>query len=247
MLHQPVKDLPQKLDGIKGPRISHSLREILTPLELARLSIFWWRLPTRHRGFGKPVILLPGFGAGEQSMIVIREYLRFLGYQPFDWGLGRNGGEVEEMLENFSEILAARHAEFGEPVALVGWSLGGVVAREAARDNPDAVSQVVTLGTPLIGGPQYTAPGPFLYSRAEREEIEAKVSDRYAVPLDLPVTSIYSKKDGIVAWQASVDHWSPDVENIEVDTTHFGFGFSEQVLTLIAEILGGHRPRPSNP
>lgn len=243
MLHQPVKDLPQKLDGIKGPRISHSLREILTPLELAKLSIFWWRLPTRHRGFGKPVILLPGLGAGEQSMIVIREYLRFLGYKPFDWGLGRNGGEVEEMLENFSEILAARHDEVGEPVALVGWSLGGVVAREAARDNPDAVSQVVTLGTPLIGGPQYTAPGPFLYSRSEREEIEAKVSDRYAVPLDLPVTSIYSKKDGIVAWQASVDHWSPDVENIEVDTTHFGFGFSEQVLTLIAEILGGHRRR----
>jgi pimeloyl-ACP methyl ester carboxylesterase len=243
MLHQSPKDLPQPLEGISGPALSNSLGELLTPLELAKLSLFWWRLPRNLKGYGKPVLLLPGLGAGERSMFVIREYLRFLGYTPYDWGLGRNGGQVEELLEKFTGVLANRHEEVGEPIALVGWSLGGVVAREAARDNPGAVSQVISLGTPLIGGPRYTSPGPLMYSQAEREEIEAKVSDRYLVPLEMPVTSIYSKRDGVVAWQASIDHWSPNVDNIEVDTTHFGFGFSEKVLTLLAEILGGKRSR----
>ncbi|MEQ9146085.1 MAG: alpha/beta hydrolase [Parvibaculaceae bacterium] len=232
--------IPRPMADVEGPPLSNSLREFLTPVELARLLLLWWTLPFNLRGKGHNVLLLPGLGGGERSMFVIKEYLRALGYVVHDWGLGRNDGKVVEKMPLVAAEVAKRAAEAAEPIALVGWSLGGYFAREAARDNPAAVSRVITLGSPVVGGPKYTATSRFFERRnVDRDAIEARVSERYKVPITVPVTSIYSKGDGIVAWQASVDHWSPKAENIEVATTHFGFGFSKEVLTLIAERLAG--------
>lgn len=230
--------IPQPMPGVAAPSLANSLREVLTPIEFARLALLWWTLPFHLRGGGRPVLLLPGLGGGERSMFVIREYLRVLGYQPHDWGLGRNDGNVMEKMPLVKEEVLRRSAEAGQPIALIGWSLGGYLAREVARAHPDLVARVITLGSPLVGGPKYTATAGFFgRAGANHDAIEARIAERYRVPLAVPVTSIFSKKDGVVSWQASVDHWSPDAENIEVHTTHFGFGFSKEVLSLIAERL----------
>lgn len=232
--------IPRPMPDVTGPPLTNSLRELLTPFEFARLALFWWTLPFDLKGEGRPVLLLPGLGGGERSMFVIKEYLRLLGYKAHDWGLGRNDGNVMEKMPLVMEAVAQRASEAGGPIALVGWSLGGYFAREVARANPDQVSRVITLGSPLVGGPKYTATARFFNRRGmDHDRIEARIAERYRVPLKVPVTSLYSKGDGVVSWQASVDHWSPDAENIEVGTTHFGFGISKEVLTLVAQRLAG--------
>jgi pimeloyl-ACP methyl ester carboxylesterase len=242
MVTTSEQNIPRPMDGVSGPPLSNALRELLTPIEFARLLLLWWTLPFNLRGEGREVLLLPGLGGSERSMIVIREYLRVLGYVPYDWGLGRNDGRVMDKLPQVAELVRARAREAGQPIALIGWSLGGYLAREAARDNPTDVSQVITLGSPLVGGPKYTTTARFFDRRGlDHDKIEARIAERYRTPLAVPVTSIYSKGDGIVSWQASVDEWSPDAENIEVSTTHFGFGISKEVLTLIAQRLAGVR------
>ncbi len=240
MSHPSHAPVPRPMRGVAGPALSHSLRELLTPLEVARLGLLWWTLPFNLRARGEPVLLLPGLGGGERSMFVIRAYLTALGYSVHDWGRGRNDGRVQEKLPQVIAALLKHYEESGSEVALVGWSLGGYLAREAARDHPYAVSRVVTMGSPLVGGPKYTATADFFRRQGvSHDALEARVADRYKVPLQVPVTSLYSKKDGVVAWQASIDHWSPLAENVEVDTTHFGFGFSREALSLVAERLAG--------
>jgi pimeloyl-ACP methyl ester carboxylesterase len=244
MSAQDPDSIPRPMAGVGGPPLSNSLRELLTPIELGRLMLLWWTLPFHLKGDGKSVLLLPGLGGGERSMFVIREYLRVLGYNPHDWGLGRNDGNVIEKMPLVREEVLRRCSEAGGPIALVGWSLGGYLAREIARAHPEAVSQVITLGSPLVGGPKYTATAGFFGRQgANHDAIEARIAERYRVPLSVPVTSIYSKGDGVVSWQASVDHWSENAENIEVRTTHFGFGFSKEVLALLAERLAPGQTR----
>jgi pimeloyl-ACP methyl ester carboxylesterase len=128
-------------------------------------------------------------------------------------------------------------------VRLVGWSLGGALAREVAREQPQWVERVVTLGTPVVGGPKYTTVGA-LYRRrgVDVDAIEREAAARdAALPIRVPVHAIYSRRDGVVAWQACIDRTSPDVEHVEVASTHTGLGFDARVYALIAERLAKRR------
>jgi len=188
------------------------------------------------RGNGERVLVWPGFGAGNSSTTVLRGYLRYLGYQAEGWQLGSNNGDVLNQLERLKTDLLA--TPLSEPVTLVGWSLGGYLAREVARDCPELVKRVVTLGSPVVGGPKYTAVASAFAQRGESvDEIERLVDARYETPLTVPVTAIYSKADGVVAWQACIDERSPDVEHVEVFSSHIGLGFSPQALRILADRL----------
>jgi pimeloyl-ACP methyl ester carboxylesterase len=188
------------------------------------------------RGSGERVLVWPGFGAGNSSTAVLRGYLRYLGYQAEGWQLGSNNGDVLNQLDRLKSDLIA--ANLSEPVTLVGWSLGGYLAREVARDCPELVKRVVTLGSPVVGGPKYTAVARAFAQRGESvDEIERLVDARYETPLTVPVTAIYSKADGVVAWQACIDERSPDVEHVEVFSSHIGLGFSPQALRILADRL----------
>ena len=214
------------------------LREAEAAFEFPRLALRLPWLLQGPRGSGGTVLVLPGYGAGDSSTLTLRSYLRWLGHRPEGWGLGTNRGDVPALLPAVVERLRECSQDAGEPVALVGWSLGGYLAREAARDEPALVRRVITLGSPVVGGPKYTTVGR-LYARqgVDLDEIEAEVDARYDVPLERPVTAIYSKRDGVVAWKACIDERSPHVEHVEVRSTHVGLGFSPEVYTLIAERL----------
>ena len=192
------------------------------------------------RGDGRPVMLLPGYATDASSMRPLGRYLAYLGYDVHEWGLGRNRGHVDRYTQSMGERVRDLHDRLdGARITLIGWSLGGVIARETARLFEPWVREVITLGTPIIGGPKYTAAaGRFAKAgKLDLDEFEKKVHARNSVGITQPVTSIYSKSDGIVGWRASIDIYNPQARNIEVNSSHFGIGAHGKVWRLIADTL----------
>jgi pimeloyl-ACP methyl ester carboxylesterase len=205
---------------------------VLDAAELMLRSPALSRLP---RGDGSPVLVLPGFGASDTSTALLRRFLDGRGHRSHGWGMGRNRGDVPALVPR---VIALTQRLAGDgPVPLVGWSLGGVLAREVARERPDLVQQVITMGTPVVGGPKYTLTArTYAAQGADLDHIEAVVAERNREPITVPVTAIYSRNDGVVDWRACIDH-HPQVEHIEVRATHLGMGASAQVFELLARRL----------
>ena len=231
-------DIPQA----QRPTRLATLLELSAPLDWATLLVRMPSLRRAPRGDGRPVMLLPGFGTDESSMRPLGRYLGYLGYDVYDWGLGRNRGHVHHYTEQIGKRTREIHDELGSvPLTLIGWSLGGVIARETARLFSPYVREVITLGTPIIGGPKYTATAEHFAkaNNIDLDEFEKEVHARNSTGIPQPVTSIYSKRDGIVGWQASVDVYNEHARNIEVNSSHFGIGANARVWRLIADLLAG--------
>jgi len=224
------------------PGFARLFREAGAVLDLAR---FPWNAPDlarQPRGEGEPVMVFPGFGAGDASTLPLRAYVRWLGYRVAGWGLGTNRGDVPDLIPQVTERVVEQAERAGRAVRLVGWSLGGYLAREAARERPEAVERVITLGTPVVGGPKYTAvAGIYERQGIDLDEIEAGVEARNRVPMEVPVTAVYSRSDAVVAWQACIDRHSREVEHVEVRSTHLGMGVSPDVYRIVAQRLARGR------
>jgi pimeloyl-ACP methyl ester carboxylesterase len=222
-------------EPITPPGSRDALQELRLPLDVLRWAPTWLTTKPRRATHPRTVILLPGFGAGPRSMRLMESSLRRAGHRVRDWGLGQNTGDAKQLRMRLVSVVEDSRKAHGEPVVLVGWSLGGFIAREYAREHPDHVRKVITLGSPVIGGPRYTATAKWYRSQGhDLDALEQAVADRYAIPLRVPVAAIYSKRDGIVAWQACIDRWSPNVRHIEVSETHVGLGFSPRVIAIVA-------------
>lgn len=226
-------------DYCRRPGPLSFLMEARTPFQFFSFIHTAPGLLTAPRGDGRPVVLLPGYLAPELSMEPLAQYLKFLGYDVYPWGLGTNRGNVDEDIERLGSRVEDLEQTLGQQVTLIGWSLGGVVAREVTRLYADSVREVITLGTPIIGGPKYTSVGAF-YARArgiDLDRFEEEVHERNSIGFTQPVTSVYSKTDGVVGWRASVDVYNAQADNIEVSGSHFGLGVNPKVWTIIARKL----------
>ena len=229
---------PGAQESIVAPGARVALQELRLPLDTLRWAPQWLSLLRGQAPTQRTLLLLPGFGAGPRSMALLAGYLRRIGHQVHDWGLGTNSGDVPTLLAALPDRLDRLVQRGGGPVDLVGWSLGGYLARELARDHPAGVRKVVTLGSPVIGGPRFTTVAPWYRARGhDLAQLEREVAERFATPLRVPVTAVYSRRDGVVAWQACIDHWSPQVRHIEVSETHLGLGFAPRVLGIVATEL----------
>ncbi|HYC57121.1 MAG TPA: alpha/beta hydrolase [Candidatus Binatia bacterium] len=227
---------------IQPPSTLLLLGECLTGLEFPRMLLRLPWLATAPRGEGEPVLVLPGYGASDTSTLLLQSYLRFLGYDVCGWGLGTNNGNVPRLMPRVLSLIEKLHRKSGAQVHLIGWSLGGFIAREAARERPELVRSVITLGSPVVGGPKYTAVARRYAARGfDLDAVEAEVDRRYDRPLCVPITAIYSKLDGIVAWKACIDDRSDGIEHVEVLTTHLGLGICADVYTIIADRLARAR------
>ena len=215
------------------------IREARGLIELPRLLLRFPALALQPRGNGEPVLLFPGHGMGDGSTVILKAYLRLLGYRARGLGLGRNRGPMADLLPRVLKRLASFSRRSNQKVTLIGWSFGGYLAREIARERPELVRQVITLGTPVIGGPKYTVVAERYRKRGmDIEAIAAEVEWRnQTVLLQIPVLAIYSRADAIVAWQACMDRQTPNIKHVEVRTTHIGFGFSPEVFRVIAQRL----------
>jgi pimeloyl-ACP methyl ester carboxylesterase len=227
-----------ELTAIQPPARTDLLREVNLLGDLGRLLFEAPDLARQPKGDGQPVVVLPGFGGSDVSTSLLRAYLRYLDHDARGWGLGRNLGDVAALVPKVVDVVSAISAATGRAIALVGWSLGGVLARETARQRPDAVSRVITLGTPVVGGPKYTATARGYRKRGfDLDEVERIVERHERVPIPVPLTAVYSRSDGIVAWEACLDRWNPEAEHVEVKTTHIGLVASPEVFRLLARKL----------
>ncbi len=200
-----------------------------------------------------PVLVLPGFTASDRSTRPLRKALADAGHSVHGWGLGPNVGPHPHVLRGLQQRVLDLTGRYGRTVSLVGWSLGGIYARELARADPDHVRLVITLGSPYRFRPGDRGHASELYAAVapEHDPFPGRLlpeDDRPAVPV--PSTSIYTRTDGIVHWSACIDGSGPQRENIEVVGTHSGLGFNLAALIAIIDRLsqpeGGWKPfRPS--
>ncbi|MBF0450479.1 MAG: hypothetical protein HQK75_07235 [Candidatus Magnetomorum sp.] len=225
-------------ETIKRPTLLRSLYELKIIIDIAKSIAFYSSSNFSGSKMQRKILLLPGFGMGEKSMKTFQKRLNQCGHKAMMWGLGRNHGQVTPLLKAFHERLDQVYQEEGCPIDLIGWSLGGYIAREVAREKPDAVRQIITLASPVVGGPKYTLCGRF-YEKSgwDLNRIEATTQKKFDSPLQVPVVSLYTRTDGVVSWEACIDRWSPHVRHIEVRSSHMGIPFSLDVFARVVENL----------
>jgi pimeloyl-ACP methyl ester carboxylesterase len=195
--------------------------------------------PRLPRGDGHPVLVIPGLLADDYSTGALRGTLRRLGYQTHGWGLGRNIGPTAVCVTGLKDKLAELTDRYEQPVSLIGWSLGGIFARDLARRFPESVRQVITLGSPfrLVRYSQSRASRVFEHYSHLHVEQRTLPLEPDNVPMPVPATSIYSHYDGIVHWQTCLDTPGERCENIAVMASHLGLGHHPASLWAIADRL----------
>lgn len=232
---------------VRAPGLLKLLGEARAPLEYAAsLAAAPWLL-SAPRGDGHPVLVYPGFLASDFSTRPMRRLLKTLGHDVHGWEQGRNLGPRDGTLDIALQRLTDLHQRSGRSVSLVGWSLGGLYARELAKRVPQAVRGVVTLGSPFTG-PMQANNAWRTYQWVHRHQPAAPPQPRPELkqPPPVPTTSIYSRSDGIVAWPCSLELAGPMSESIEVAASHIGLGVNPFALQALADRLaqpeGGWRP-----
>ena len=229
--------------AIRPPAARLALTEVSRAIfELGTLPLAAPFLAAAPRGDGHPVLVLPGFVTTDLSTAVLRRFLKRLGYEAFAWELGRNlgpraiGWEGEKLVDRLEAI----HAQTGKKISLVGWSLGGILARQLSRKRPDLVRQVISLGSPFAGDPRATnvwkAYEYLTGHRLKDPGTQAQLRESHEAP-PVPATAIFSKGDGVVAWQNCLEPETPTTDNIEVNGSHCGLGVNASVLYAVADRL----------
>jgi pimeloyl-ACP methyl ester carboxylesterase len=195
--------------------------------------------PRLPRGDGHSVLVLPGLLADDRSTGALRTTLRRLGYDVHGWGLGRNIGPTAACVTGMRDLVSHLADRSGKPVSIIGWSLGGIFARDLARRTPDSVRQVVTLGSPFRLARHSQSHATKVFDRFSHLHIEHRALplESDAAPLTVPATSIYSHFDGIVHWQTCLDTPGERCENIAVMASHLGLGHHPASIWAIADRL----------
>jgi pimeloyl-ACP methyl ester carboxylesterase len=229
-------------DQIAPPARWHTLLEGRVAAEasmlMMQLPLLRMQLP---KGKG-PVMVLPGFMADDTSTWLLRRFLTSLGYSVAPWEMGMNRGLMMHYLGPLIERLDSWRQQTGQQPSLVGWSRGGTLSREIARERPDLVRCVVTLGSPVRGGVHGTSIGRWVSAETglTPEQLSALLRSRQQRPITTPITAIYSKTDGVVSWQACIDDLNPNVEHKIVESSHMGLGVNAAVYRHVARALARH-------
>ncbi|MGH3473691.1 MAG: alpha/beta fold hydrolase [Aeromicrobium sp.] len=209
-------------------------------ISLARLPLARTLLNGAPPGDGRGVLVLPGLLADDVSTRPLRGFLRRLDHRVYGWGLGRNRGPTPDVVEGLPRRLEHVAERTGQPVSLVGWSLGGILARELARRQPDLVQQVITLASPYMADETMPSRADAAYRRGSTQHVgrnSAASWERMRQPIPVPSTAVYSRTDGIVHWRACISPADATHENVEVRAGHLGIGVDAAVLWLLADRL----------
>jgi pimeloyl-ACP methyl ester carboxylesterase len=229
----------QETSRLRPPGLALLIAEARGILEFNASLLLSPLLMRAPRGDGHAVLALPGFLASDLSMAPLRRYLTELGYDPQAWRMGRNTGGMTTMRAALRDRLAEIHASSGRKVSIVGWSLGGVYARDLALQAPQMVRNVITLASPFANDVRATN-ATRLYEALTGESVGDNPELQQAIAGDMPVpaTSIYSRTDGIVNWRTCLLHSSATAENIEVHfASHIGIGVNPAALWAVADRL----------
>ncbi|HYF17164.1 MAG TPA: alpha/beta hydrolase [Ramlibacter sp.] len=195
----------------------------------------------RPVGDGHPVVVFPGLGGAPFTTSHLRRFLSDCGFTAHCWGRGVNTGPdglFDDWLEALEEDLCRWHHDSGRKVSLVGWSLGGIYARELAKRRPDCVRQVITLGTPFASMRGSThAETLYRWLNGDTGQLTPAVEARLRECPPVPTTSVFSKTDGVVCWRGCIERRTPQSESIEVPASHLGLVTHPDVLRVVVDRL----------
>ncbi len=226
----------------RPPALLTMLEGLRLGLEASTLALSSGLLLASPHGDGHAVLVLPGFATDDRSTLLLRLFLQSRGYDVRSWDLGWNLDHHTVGLngEHLSGRIHALREETGRQISLVGWSLGGVMARETARRHPKDVRQVVTLGSPFSGDPTANSIRG-LYEMLSGNRVDSPAARaRFAAgaaPLPVPSTAIFSRSDGIAAWENCRACVDPITENVEVHSSHLGMIAHPAVFHVVADRL----------
>jgi pimeloyl-ACP methyl ester carboxylesterase len=195
------------------------------------------RIARDHDGAGHKVVILPGFMVAETRMELFRHTLNRAGYRAYHWGLGRNLGVTADMIDRLDARLDEIDAEADGPATLVGWSLGGLIAREYAKRAPDRVARVITMGSPFSGSPRANNAWR-LYEWVTKHPVDSPPVDaRLAEKPPVPTYALWSRRDGIVAPASARGLPGEADHSVEVDCSHLAFACAPEAITAVLGIL----------
>jgi hypothetical protein len=191
------------------------------------------------RGNGQPVLVLPGLTTSDRSTVALRRFLRSKGFSAYGWEQGLNFGPLPGVEQGLIGRVNELHEKYGQTVSLVGWSLGGIYARQLGKMMPEKVRQVISLGSPFRGDPRATNAWR-VYQMASGQSVDSgdkHMGGAIHKAPSVPTTAIYSKTDGICAWQNCIEQDTATTENIEVKASHCGLGHHPAVVYAVADRL----------
>lgn len=219
-------------DGVRGPPLRLLLGEFATWARLAPRPIEV--VPAQRPG---SVMLLPGFGAHPARMRPMARALEHAGHRVFDWGLGFNLGPTAQ---NFAFLLG-RTASIarleGAPVALVGWSLGGLFAREIARQRPECVGRVITMGTPFSGDRRANNAWRAYQLITGHPVDEPPIEGDFSAKPPVPTTALWSARDGVVSPRCARGWPGERDRAVAVRCSHLGFARDPAVIAAVLREL----------
>lgn len=231
--------LQPRPEGVRGPALARLLAELRTPVE-------HWQGQRRAiaaealAGPSRPVMLLPGFGTHPARMKPLGKVLEAAGHRVSDWGLGFNFGPTEERFDRLCERVCAMARKEGEPLVLVGWSLGGIFAREVARRHPEAVRLVITMGTPFSGDRRANNAWRAYQMIAGHSVDDPPIGAQMAVKPPVPTIALWSARDGIVAPRSACGRKGERDLAVAMRCTHLGFAAHPDVAVTVARLIAAH-------
>ena len=260
----PVEGAPPWIGASPGAALLALQRPWVEASELLRSTV--WRGRGAPDGGGLPVLLVPGFLAGDPSLSMMKRWLRARGYRPCTSQIRFNADCTRQAVERLERRLVEFTDRSGRPAAVVGQSRGGLFAKIMAIRQPDRVAGIVTLGSPNV---DHMAINPLVAQQVrfvaalgtagvpgmfQDDCLQGQCAEELAewldrpFPTDMPYVSVYSRSDWVVDWHACVD---PDADNVEIDSSHVGMSVHPQVYRLLGERLaalaGRTASRPGEP
>lgn len=224
-------------ETLKPPSLLLLALEARAPWEFGASLLAFPLLKNGPRGDGHPVMVLPGLMAGDVLTLFLRKFLQGSGYTAYTWEQGWNLGPREGVLDACIARVRELREKHGQKVSLIGWSLGGIFAREIAKALPNDVRLVITLGSPFTGHPKANNVWRLYEAVSGKTAIDNVQIAEIRKPPPVPSTSIFSRSDGIVSWQCCVQEDGEQAENIEVHGSHTGMVVNPAVLHAIADRL----------
>jgi pimeloyl-ACP methyl ester carboxylesterase len=228
-LHSPTKAPPLSLLAVEPVRAMFDFVSCKLAVRPERV------------GDGHPVVVFPGLGGAPFTTAHLRRFLTECGFAAHCWGRGVNtgpDGDFEEWLDGLEADVRRWHADSGRTVSLVGWSLGGIYARELARRCPESVRQVITLGTPFASLRGSThAETLYRLLNGGASQLTPRLQARLRQCPPVPTTSVYSRSDGVVSWRGCLEKATATSESLEVCASHLGLVTHPDVLRILMDRL----------
>lgn len=221
--------------GVKGPSLRHLLGELEVFAEPFRR--IGRDFPVQRTKHPRTVMLLPGFGTHPVRMRYMAQQLERAGHKVKRWGLGFNLGPTEQNLALLERRLVALRARYGRPVVLVGWSLGGLFARELARRHPDIVAKVVTMGSPFSGSPRANNAWRLYHLVTGHAVEDPPIDTDLSAKPPVPTVALWSPRDGIVSARSSRGKAGERDREVALRCTHLGFAYSPEAIAAVLREL----------